>query len=68
MQMNSAVVDKRFVDKIGDKTAIENRTCQQRFCFVDRIMYYFEKERIHLTRSIRDSETSIDCTGSIRFP
>ena len=26
----------------------ENMTCRQRFCFVHIIMYYFEKERIHL--------------------
>ena len=43
-----AVVDEHFVDKIGDKTAILRNTCRQRFCFVDIIMYYFEKERIHL--------------------
>ena len=37
------------VDKIGDKQQFwENMTWRQRFSFVDIILYYFEKERIHL--------------------
>ena len=30
----------------------ENMTCRQRFCFVDIIMYHFEKDRIHLKNKI----------------
>ena len=40
--MFSAVVDKHFVDKIGDKTVIL-RKCRQRFCFINIKLYYFEK-------------------------
>ena len=37
----SAVVNKRFVDKIGEKLQHVDKDC-----FVD-IMYYYEKERNH---------------------
>ena len=48
----SAVVDKRFVDKIGNKTAILRKyNTSTKYCFVD-IKYYFEKERIHLKQII----------------
>ena len=50
----SAVVDECFVDKIGDKTAILRKyDMSTKFCFVDIIMYYFEKERIHLKTKYR---------------
>ena len=48
----SAVVDKRFVDKIGNKTAILRIQHVNKDCFVDIIMYYFEKERIYFKNKI----------------
>ena len=53
---NSAVFDKHFVNKIGDKTAILRKYVMSTkdYVFVDIIMYYFEKERIHLKTNYID--------------
>ena len=55
----------------------ENMTCWQRFCFVNIIIYYFEKERIHLKTKysknkpskrldcLRKSALSSECSGML---
>ena len=49
----SVVVDKRFVDKIGDKTAILRKYDISRkilFCWHNNVL--FQKQRIHLKNKI----------------
>ena len=44
----------------------ENMTCRQRFCFVDIMMYYFEKEMIHLKNKIQiKSSKRLDCLRKV---
>ena len=48
----SSLYISSVVDKPTKQQFWENTICRQRFCFVNIIMYYFEKEKIHLKNKI----------------
>ena len=53
--ITNAVVDKRFIDKIGDKTAILRKydmSTKILFYQHDNVLHVFEKERIHKKNKI----------------